>query len=352
MQGLAARVLLAAVAVVALALSAAASIFAYNRVALSLQQAPPPLVFLPPTSQASATIGPNNTSLTVVANLTDRSELLVNPDFYTSADPWLCGGNSPGVSCYWLSSDTGSSGGVVVMYGTVNGIYNYTLLAQNFTVPVATSNFTTNIRYALPSDPGLATYLVYGILWWNGTAWQSIGSGYTRIRQTTTYTTYVAAINTSQPAVPGQTYRYYVGYLTITLGGTIDFRVDWAMLNLTTPYRVFAGDLARINSSVTVYARFYVTSVTGSAPDLNLSIYLVNLTSRSTPVTVINGNLTRSSTSWIRLEPPPSALYTSGSLYLTANSTVAGETLTLKGFLEYTNGVYYVFYPVTVTVNS
>ncbi|MCE4624938.1 MAG: hypothetical protein F7C35_03625 [Desulfurococcales archaeon] len=334
-----------------------ASIFTYDTTHLTIIESTPPLWFELPTSTADVALGPNSTSATINITLSGTAELLQNPDFYYDADPWRYAANNASLYAYWLSSDTGSSGGVVVIYGdiTSSGTY-YAVLLQNFTVPFPTNTLNMSIRYMVESVPILSlNYLIYGIDEWNGTAWVNIYNSYTSLGRTSAYTDYNVTLNLPATLQPGVTYRFWFGvysYVYFYITRSLDFRADWAMLLLTSGYYAFAGEAVRINDTKTVYARLYVYNFTSNASKLNATIYLDNETSRTTSITVINGNLTQSSTSWIRLDPPPNPLYVSGKIIVLANDTVTGESIVLRGFLQYSSGGYAVYYPVTITIRS
>jgi len=285
-----------------------ASVSTLSPVSIVVAPSAPAYVFQPvPGSSVSVSLGPNGTSASVAVNASNTAQLLTNPDFYSSPDYWYC---SPGqsISCYWAPSDTGSSGGVVVLYGSASGLLvrDSAFIVQNVTVPDAPLASATLVVVSRDlSSSGLVIHLVEILDASTGqTVYTSI------ISPGSTYT--ATSLDVTNYLSPGKTYTIAVGVAVVGLGGfSVDYRVDSVYLYVQTSTYTFSGSVLAVNatsaSSPRAVARL-VLDTASSAIDqgLNATIYLVNESLAETkPITIVNGAALNTSTDTVLLSPPP-----------------------------------------------
>jgi len=299
-----------ALVLVSLASSLAlASVHAIYPSSLLLRPVRPPLVFLDPgTGGVSVSLDPTRTYASVLVAASNRAQLVKNPDLYSGPDFWYC---SPGtyLSCYWLPSDSGASGGVGQIYGRVPASSaDYASLIQEVAMPPsAITSLTLSLTHRLARrPPASATYYVVGL--WDPEAGTWAWVHYAPIAPSATY----SAVSLSIPpgsVEAGETYYLAIGIYVSTwlIPGVLDYRVDSAYLYVETAEYTFSGAALAVND--TDGKRYYAKLVVRSyslAPDLDANITLVNVDGiESTPIVVEGGVLTSSSTSAIYVPPPP-----------------------------------------------
>lgn len=318
--------------IAALVQVALASVTAFYPIAVSLGPVQPVHVLLDPgTPGVTVDLGASNTSARVVVVAGNQLQLLKNPDFYSDPNYWYC---SPGayLSCYWLSSDTGASGGVVELGGAMpaDGSSDFVALYQPVTIPATASQVVISARLRLVAARFISIYRYYVGLYDPDTGYLYGTSGYTL---SYTYTTVSA--NLTGLVQPGKTYYAVVAlnatslsfFWPSTIQATITVNVDSVYLYVTTSSYTFSGAILEINGSSTAYGRLVLANADAQG-DLSANITLANTTAVAPgQITVSGGNVISSETGWIPLGPPPPG-YTSGSILLdTIKGTATNSTL-------------------------
>ena len=302
-----------------------------------------------PESTATAIIGSNSTSVNSSATLTANPSVITNPDFYSSADPWLCSRYSAGnLGCYWLSSDTGASGGVAQIYGVTSGA-DYAFVVQGFTVPQNVTSATITVIWKLVSTLSLAFTFIEVIVY-DATNNQTVYWYNTTISTSNTYTTTTLTMNAALYTT--NQYYFYVGiyvYQLLAIQGTVDFRVDYANIELSGLYPSFSGELVRINATQNATARLVITSyyVVG---EWNGTITLAG--DNSSAITFSSSQPDRLATDWVFLAVQTNPLYVSGSVDASFLTNTTGNRLDIYGYIEYRVGGALVVYPVEFHLTS
>ncbi len=309
---------------------------------------PPPLQLINSnTSGVATTIGINNTwaNVTVKAS-TNYEEITRNGGFDSGPNEWLYGtviyNGSAITGAYWnqtYSFASGASGIVLLymrLYSSSGTIFNYVngsiYLVQNITIPNTTiSSVTLNVTYYFEYQRNraiLSSYYIFAeLLYPNGSvAWndeQLLNAGLAGSWNNATFTI------PSTDVTPGETYTLLVGArvdgYTINLlwwvGNLTVYQLfDSVRLYVRSLYPSFSGSILDLNVTNGAYNTLLEVSkltVLGGT-NVNLSIFVANLSGgSSTPITVSGGTLTSSTTSSVRFTVPPSG-YTSGYVYLSA----------------------------------
>ena len=315
----------------------------------------PTLTLLPPNSGAGgidARIGPNATSanISVVASK-GISQVLSNPDAYTSADYWYC---VPGtyLSCYYLSSDVGASGGVLQIYGAAEAtsrrlttVSDYAFVVQDFRVAAPSSAIEADVRYRLANSTGtLLTLLIIMIYDLNTSS--SVYTYQTSISQSSTYSWENISISNAQ-LDPTHVYVFAVGVQFYAILSTwlnpeaiVDFRVDSAYLYVSTTYYTYTGTVLQVNNTVALPRYAQLILVGGNvSPDLNCTLSIVSSNPnapQASPIVIQNGEVVSNTTGIVELDTG-STLYTSGYIELQA-SKVNATNSTLVLLLVYYGG--------------
>lgn len=321
------------VSLLALVQVALASVTAFYPMPVSVEPVNPAHVLLDPgTPGVTATLGTSNTSAQVLVVAGNQLQLLQNPDFYSDPNYWYC---SPGnyLSCYWLGSDTGASGGVVELGGTMpaDGSSDIVVLYQPVTIPPTAEQVVISARLRLATSRLIASYQYYVGLYDPDTGNFYGTSGYTLPY---TYTTVSADL--TGLVEPGKTYYALVALSASSISfwlpivqATIYVNVDSVYLYVSTSSYTFSGVVLEVNGSATAYGRLVLVSASAQ-DDLSANITLSNTTT-SAPgqITITNGATVSNDTGWIPLGPPPQG-YTSGSISLSAvKGSAANSTLLL-----------------------
>lgn len=305
-------------------LTSHASLFIYYTVSTSLTPVKPPLQYVDPgSSQVSVNISPTRTNATSVVLMSNTAQIVKNPDFYSSPDNWFCASSTANLSCYWLPSDTGASGGVGNIYGYLTPpssslrLYQYSAyLYTNVTFPATQiSSIYLIVRSGYWSEAGIITIYAAGLVdpSTGSTVWsQTLNPGQS------SYSTDILSVSTSSVS-PGKTYVLAIGLTTYLLGllggGLVDFRVDSAYLYVITTNYAYSGPVIKLNNtdSNSYYARLILYS-SDIDPNLTVNITLKNVNGESsTPIEIKNGSVVQDETSELQLPPPPSG-YTSGQI--------------------------------------
>ncbi len=289
------------------------------------------------STQSSASIGPAGASANVTVVASNTSQLVSNPDFYSSPDYWYC---SPGqsLSCYWIPSDTGASGGVAVIYGTLSaGESDSAFIYQPVTMPNASiASITMAVRARIASQPILVNWIVYVMGLYDPDTQQYVA--YQTFTPTITYQTFTLSINPSS-VTPGKQYLVVVGVAvdmsSIVLINTEDFRIDSVTLTVSTETATFSGNVLGLNATEGVfYARLVLVGLNASG-SLNASITIANLTGySSTPITISGGEALSGATSFVELNSASNVPgYYTGWVRVEASKGQAGNS-TLYLYLE------------------
>ncbi len=328
-----------------------AGVYTYYPVFVNINPVEPPVWFLPPLSDATASIGVNGTEANVTALLSATNlKLIDNPGFDNSADPWLCGPVNRQLDCYYLATDTTTGDtGIVSIYGVASGT-NYTYIVQVFTVPtdIATVNYA--VRYRLASSPFISiNYLVVGVynLSAGGTL---IDSASTLIGTSTTYTWFNGTLIVNLR--PGYDYAFIVGiyYIVFLFPGTMDLRIDYADLTTDTPTTpAFDGELVRINVSQDVAGRLLIENYTVNG--ISGSVYIEG-SDGSIGAILLNGTgINSTTTKWVPLNVTTNPLYVPGRVLASVTGN-AGSQAYLEGYLEWRVGGVTVRYPLRVNITG
>ncbi|RLE73946.1 MAG: hypothetical protein DRJ56_08345, partial [Thermoprotei archaeon] len=168
-------------------------------------------------------------------------QLVHNPDLYSGPDFWYC---IPGryMSCYWLSSDIGSSGGVAQIYGALPRLASDSaFLVTEVTFPdvtILSATMELRARYASQPSRAVIFYLV-GLYDPDAGAW---AWGPVQFSPTTSYQVFTFSVS---GVSPGASYWLVVGvYVALApLGGVEDFRLDSAYLYVETGEYSFSGNV-------------------------------------------------------------------------------------------------------------
>ena len=324
---------------------------------LYLSPVEPPLVFVDPGAEGvSTSIDPTRTYASVLVRASNLVQLVDNPDFYSSPDGWYC---SPGayLSCYWLPSDAGASGGVGQIYGGVPArTTDYAFLVQEVAMPLsAILSINVTLTHRLARRPPLsATYYVVGL--WDPQANDWAWLYYEAIAPSAAYSTVTLQVPADSVS-PGRSYYLAIGLYVSTrlLPGTADYRVDGAYLHVLTEDYTFSGSALLVND--TDGKRYYAKLVVKSyslAPDLDANITLVNVDGvESEPIVIVGGLLVSSSTSTIYIPPPPAG-YTSARVDLAVakgSSTTSTLTLALVYYSASGEGGARVEYSIDLSID-
>lgn len=339
---------------------ASANVFVYYPATVTPSPISLPLVLLNPNViGAVADIGPNLTSARAVVFASNTTDLVKNPDYYSSADQWYAQIGMY-LNVYWaIDSVGGSSGGTAEIYGNLpwftsmrDSAYVYQLVRTPATTIISA---TMTVRFRLARIPALASaYYVFGV-------WDPAGNGgwaWVDSRPLSRSARYTTLAFTVTNITSNRDYLVVGGIIVNTgwVGGTLDYYIDYIQLTLETAEYSFSNSVLDLN--VTVGGPYYAwLTVTGidAQPDLDCNITLINWTSyRSTPITVSNGVLVTANTSEVLLPQPPNILYVSGSVEV---SMVKGSALnsTINLTLTYCSlpsgeGVC-VSYPITLVLD-
>lgn len=285
------------------------------------------------------TISPTRTNASSVVSMSNIAQIIHNPDFYSGPDNWFCARkNTSNLTCYWISSDTGASGGVGEIYGYLssNSFYqDSAYLYTTITFPdTQISSIYLLVRSGYWSEAGFLTIYAAGLVDpSNGsTVWsQTLNPGQS------SYSTDVLSISTSS-ITPGKTYILAIGLTTYLLGGWwndggyVDYRIDSAYLYILTSNYVYSGAVIGLNNtdSTTYYAHLTLYP-SNLDPNLKVNITLTNINGESsTPIRIENGTIVQGETSELQLPPPPNG-YTSGYIKVSGyKSNNTNTTLTLS----------------------
>lgn len=261
--------------------------------------------------------------------MSDISQIVNNPDFFTGPDNWLCASTTPNLSCYWIPSDVGASGGVAEIYGYLSNTGSFSIygayMVTNVTFPDTTiSSISLQVTSGYWSEAGI-TFYVAGLYdpSTNNTVWSR-----TLNPTAYTYTTQYLSVPTSS-ITPGKTYELYVGLSVLLLwfsgGGTVDYRIDSVYLYVTTSDYVFSGAAIDINNTdVNTYYAHLTLDSSSLDPSLNANISLTSMYGySSTPIVIVNGSVVQDETSEISLYASQEG-YTSG--YVNVNAKKSNNT--------------------------
>ena len=294
----------------------------------------------PGSTQVTTSISPTRTNATSVVLMSNTAQIVRNPDFYSSPDNWFCASSTTNLSCYWLPSDSGASGGVGEIYGYLTPpssslrLYQYSAyLYTNVTFPATQiSSIYLVVRSGYWSEAGIITIYVAGLIdpSTGSTVWsQTLNPGQS------SYSTDILSVSTSSVS-PGKTYILAIGLTTYLLGslggGLVDYRVDSAYLYVTTSEYTYSGPAITLNNtdSNTYYAHLTLYTSTLD-PNLTVNITLKNVNGESSsPIEIKDGSVISRETSELQLPPPPSG-YTSGRIEVNGyKSNQTNSTLILS----------------------
>ena len=297
-------------------------------------------------SGVTASIAQSGTSGVATVQASNSLQLLYNPDFYSSPDGWLC---SPGssLSCSWIPSDTGASGGVGGIGGSPGFLStDSAFIAQQVVIPsgVTITSAVVEARLRLASG---ATALSNWII---GLYDPSTGNFYTASGQPSqSYTVYT--VDFSQVVSPGSSYYVAVGLIALGLPGVYyELRVDWVTFNITTTEYTYSGPVLGVNTSSTVYGWLELAGL--DVLQLDAEVRLANLTTQSDPIVISSGEPLTESTSMIELAPPPQG-YNSGYIHVSMSKASPGiHTVYLRlVYCTEPGGGACVYYPVTLELD-
>ncbi len=305
--------------------SAHASVFTYYPLKTSLNPISPPVVInYPATSGVSVNIGSNNTSANVSVQMSKTIQLIQNPDFYSNPDYWYC---VPGnyLSCYWISSDIGASGGVASISGFVF-FGDQAYIIQEIYMPLGSIQnivMEARIRTAFPSP---FVYYIFGLYDPDTRTWVANASG----NPGRAYGNYSLTVDPTN-IQPGKRYWVMEGAI-ISTSWIVDIRYDRITLTVTTSQYTFSNIILSINNTDTknYYAKLFLVNVSGTVGDLSANISLENINGvTSTPISIIKGSVISTTTSTILL-PPGVAGYNSMWIRISAiSSTKVNTTMNL-----------------------
>lgn len=312
-----------------------------------LGTAPPGVVLGDPGSPSvSVALSPSSTSSGLVVLASSSQQLLYNPDFYDSPDGWLC---SPGanLSCYWLLSDTGASGGVAAIGGTLPSLSeDVAYILQEVRLPDAgIREAILEARVRLASGVvGLSYYIIGVYDPGNSILYYSSGilqGSYTNV-----------SVNVTSYLEPGGRYYVVVGLYSVSLRSyTVAMHVDWARLYVSFNESVYGGIVLTLNATETVYASLQLVGL-DSPGGLDVEVTLYNMTNTSSPLVIRESAVIAGLTSVLELSPSPAG-YSSGYINLTTSKTQGNHTmqLVLKYCMQPLELGICVYYNITILVD-
>ncbi len=319
-------------------LIAQASVFVSYPITSTLTPVQPPVQYLDPDStQVVTDISLTRTNATSIIFMSNVSQIVNNPDFFTGPDNWFCASTTSNLSCYWLPSDIGASGGVAEIYGYLSSIGSISIyrayMFTNVTFPDSTiSSISLQVTSGYWSEAGI-TFYVAGL--YDPSSSTTVWSQ-TLSPTAFTYTTQYLSVPASS-VTPGKTYELYIG-LTVYLfwfsgGGTVDYRIDSVYLYVTTSDYVFSGAAIDINNTdVNTYYAHLTLDSANLDPSLNVNISLINMYGySSTPIVIVNGSVVQDETSEISLYASQEG-YTSGYVEVNANKSNNTNSTILLSF--------------------
>jgi hypothetical protein len=332
------------------------AVFSYSPLECSINAVSPPVRFVQPSSSSvSPTISANGTSASVKVTETNTAQIVSNPDFYDNPDNWFFYSPNNYLSAYWLSSDTGASGGVVQIYGDEPaGVDDYGLILQTVTLPSATiTSITIYSTLRIANAPLLSSYeYIIGLYDPDTNTWVDYVTG----TPSSSYQTYSLSINPSS-VTPGKSYYVAVGVIISTsswFSGTLDFRIDSVYMYVQTQEYTFSGSSIDVNSTINAYGKLVIVSYSGNMTSLNTNISIRNFNGQSsTPIRIENGVITVSETNWTSIPTVPSG-YHSASIYVSSESTNTVNVTFYMYLVVSTSGPgsgALAYYPLTLTVD-
>ncbi|MGC9069128.1 MAG: hypothetical protein ACP5IZ_09175 [Thermoprotei archaeon] len=280
----------------------------------------------------------------------------MNPDFYANPDYWYCSSGKY-LSCYYLTSDIGASGGVGQIYGTIpTYTTDQAYFIQSITFPQATIiSITMSARLRYVSSPRFSTYYyIFGLYDPVSNSWVS----YTYGTPTRTYTTYTLTINPSSVSA-GRTYYVVAGgnITTTRRSGVYDLRYDSVYLTITTAEYVFSGVVLGVNNTdvKSYFAKLVLQGVGGVLGDLSANVTLENLNGVvSSPISIVSGSVVLSETSEVAV---PQGISGYNSLWVRVNAkttqVISGSLYILFVYCSVSGGGGVCeYYPITLNLSS
>lgn len=334
-----------------MAIVASCSLHVYYPASTLLEPQRPELVLASPYSQEiNVTIGPAAASALVVARASPYSQLVYNPDFYDAPDGWYRNETSR-LSCYWIPSDAGASGGVYVIAANFTGTVTReaAYVYQEVEVP-ASRIINATLYVTLRGERRGPPFFYYDVKIIDAenhtTVWEASG------RPPKGYTTLTWDVTGHLD--PGRRYIIAVGML-VERSKEPALYIDNVYLTVETETAAISQPIlaANVTSSNVLYVRVKLESIEAD-PSLNATIRLVNASgAESTPIRVVNGTPLEAETSWLEAGPAPQGYY---SLLVRVNATKEIASIsTLNLTLEYCTAPggmgACVSYPVTLVLD-
>jgi len=343
-----------AVTVIAASLFAEASVSVYYPVDMGAVPVEPPVWFMLPLSQANASIAANGSAVNVTVLMTSSNiQLIDNPDFNASADPWYWGSDSLNATYYYTDPDTGDVG-IVALYGDVPRFSTgYAYIIQYFSVPVWVDAVNYSVRYWVYSAPTSAA-LSLSVVVYNVTGGAVVAQDTITIWQAAGYAWFNGTLTVNLD--PYSDYAFLVWLDYATGGGPwwanwyLELRIDYAVLttNATTEPG-FYGELVRVNTTQNVTGRlvleyYNVSGVTGE-------VYIVG-SDGSVGAIYLNGTgVNATATAWVPINVSSNPLYVPARI-MASVSGPQGSWAVLEGYLEYRVGGVLVRLPITINISS
>jgi len=329
-------------------LQAYASVFVYYLISANIQPVKPPLIFQPiSTAGVSSNIDPTNTSAqaNVTISLT-QVQLLQNPNFTGTLDPWNYSGN--GSWSVSQNQNIGATDGWAAFYSvtvpgksSVNSLLYQDVQVLSQQINISARFYTNDTGNDVPYSVKFGLYDPEARTWVAGCSNETTGITWKKWNETYVVCTppqagmYQAMFNVTVTNNSGnqKTAYFYLDYFSIVPAGG---------------YGSFNGPVLQVYNQDS--QSYYAVLTLDATASTYSNIISCNITlGYSKPIQIRNGQIVTSNTTEVQVDPQ-------SAVPINVDAIVTNGTSTLNLTLRYCtlpggNGAC-VFYPLTITLNS